>query len=188
MFSQDDVLSTASNKGERLFDNYVACLPFLDRLRLEHLSKLIRTLKPPPQSVHDTTRCEFRGVPCREKSVGETPCCASRRCVTHLDVRFVCCCVIALTSKKPRSPEHVVRSSVEARCQMPTKPPKPRCQTCKTRLITCSNHMIPCSNPVFLACNFCSRFNCEIAECRTKICCDGVARRLTKFKQVVRSH
>ena len=67
---------------------------------------------------------------------------------------------------------------------MPTKPPKPRCQTCKLGLIICVDHQLQCRNSAFSACNFCLRYRCETGACKTKICCEGAAARVREVAQV----
>ena len=95
-----------------------------------------------------------------------------------------CHCLLALMEKKRRSVVEVnVPPSVDFRCQIPTKPPKPRCQTCKLGLTTCWNHMVPCCKPAWSACHFCSRFICHSDVCQEKICCDGKATRIAKLEK-----
>ena len=70
---------------------------------------------------------------------------------------------------------------------MHTKPLKPRCQTCKLGLIICVDHQIQCRNSAFSACNFCRRYRCETGACKTKICCEGAAARVSEVESQLRA-
>ena len=150
------------------------------RLRWSRMCTLAHTFQYPPATC-DSLLCEFAAVNCRRKSRGETPCCARPRGELHLAPHFVCNCPIAQTSRKSRSVvQEICPKTLVMKCQMSTKPPKPRCQVCKLNLVTCEKHMGICSRPAFTACPFCLRFNCNTGECAEKICCDAAAKRIEK--------
>ena len=90
-----------------------------------------------------------------------------------------------MSTRKPRQIVNDSRPKVSVeRCQIPTKPPKPRCQTCKLGLIICVDHQIQCRNSAFSACNFCLRYRCETGACKTKICCEDAAARVTEVAEL----
>src|SRR5690349_8450743 len=101
------------------------------------MSNLCYVLNLKPHKLASATaHCEFLGM-CTNESAGETPCCSRRRCVKHLKPEFACRCLLACMEKKRRPvAEGNVPPSADFRCEMTTKPPKPRCQTCKLGLIT----------------------------------------------------
>ena len=155
-------------------------LPRLKRLRFERACWLFQCLhSPPPQIVTDSTRCEFAAGKCK-KSVGETECCASRRCEVHSAKKLVCCCWIALTSTKSRPTERRKPNCPELNCEMPTKPPKKSCSDCMTGLITCTRHMGTCVNLAWIVCELCTRLKC--GKCLGKTCCAGYGDRANLVK------
>jgi hypothetical protein len=217
LVSQDDALSASGDKGGKLFakfnawlvslllcrylaavslsltfaiklHQYLATLPFLQRMRLHHASVFLQSIKPPPllHPAKDTTRCELilGSSPCGRPSASETSCCGHRRCLVH---DKVCWCTDACLAKKKPKPAETRPLVLVERCDMPTQPPKPRCQTCKLGLENCPFHSIPCKNAAFGACNFCSRYNCETGGCKTKICCIGAENRLKELELLLKN-
>jgi hypothetical protein len=161
--------------------HYFASLPLLNRLRLRHLTDWSQALKLPP-SRPPMKRDELCESDCKNLSVGVTPCCGTRRCGVHTKDPW--CCELWLSTRKPRKIVNESRPKVSVeRCQMPTKPPKPRCRTCKLGLIICVDHQTQCRNPAFSACNFCLRYCCETGDCKTKICCVSAAARVKEVAE-----
>ena len=152
-------------------------------MRFERAFRIFHCLhSPPPQIATDSTRCEFAAVRCSKKSVGETACCSSRRCEVHIAKNFVCCCWIALTSRKPRIALKEATPTVqELNCEMPTRPPNKSCSDCMTGLITCTRHMGTCVNLVWTACKVCTRLKC--GKCLGKTCCDASRADLVKMDE-----
>ena len=81
---------------------------------------------------------------CSSASVGETFV-ARVGAAVHLATKFVCCPkIIPRVAKEEVKPPIVVE-----KCEMPMKPPKPRCDICKTGLMTCEKHMVKCASLPF---------------------------------------
>src|SRR6478609_4717347 len=130
---QDDVLSASGDEGRRLFAkfnawwvsmllyrclaavslalvfavelrHYFASLPFLDRLRLRHLTDWSQALKLPPSQppVKRNDLCDFA---CN-LSVGVTPCCGIRRCSVH--TKYSWCCELSMSTVNDSRPKVAV--------------------------------------------------------------------------------
>jgi hypothetical protein len=151
-------------------------IPLLQRLRLQRGCKLFSALgSPPPVTVLDPTRCEFKGgnVVCMNESITETSCCASRRCREHDDKKFVCGCWLtqAIHASKRRlgAPEASVINVIACKCDMASKPPHPRCLDCQAGIL-CFRHMGICKKTAFTACDLCTKLKCYEKRCLDKIC------------------
>ena len=151
-------------------------LPFRERMQLCHSLRLWSSLNSPPPSPlsDDGDKCEFAAEQCRMKSVGETPCCASRRCAEHAEEKYVCNCwiVLANMTRKSGVPERrMEQKDVElTKCGMPKLPRDPRCADCETGVIICK-HRGECQKPAYIACPSCSRASCAEEGCLKLVCC-----------------
>ena len=145
-------------------------LSLLQRLRLRKERELLRVFNfPPPMPDPVLSFCEFLGKSCEYKHGVETPCCASH----HLKPDSACDCWSVLHKPTRVSTSEVGKNEL-GRCQMPRKPPKPRCEICKSGVMTCEKHMMSCGKVAFDACSFCLQFNCETGGCEKRICCQGL--------------
>src|SRR6478672_9791668 len=141
-------------------------LPFRERMQMCRSLRLWYSMRcPPPLSLNDDgDKCEFAAEQCKAKSVGETPCCASRRCAKHAqEEKYVCNCWIvqASTSRKSGMPERRMQQKdvKQRKCGMPKLPRDPQCADCQTGVIICK-HRGKCNQPVYIACPSCSRDRC----------------------------
>ena len=87
-----------------------SALPFRERMQMCRSLRLWYSMNsPPPLPLNDDgDKCEFAAEQCKAKSVGETQCCASRRCAKHAqEEKYVCNCWIVQvsTARKAGVPE-----------------------------------------------------------------------------------
>ncbi len=107
----------------------------------------------------------FLAKPWTKESVGETECCAARRCKEHIEEKYVCACAVQVARKIEMLEEHgrpdevrlEQKEVVTMTCEMPKYPPNAKCADCRLGFFLCIEHMGICGKFAAMACSYCSR-------------------------------